>query len=132
MGGRPFFVPAEANQVMPYLAVTDGRRLLDFLVAVFDAAVLRRHEEEDGRLAHAAVRIGECVIELSDASAAWGPTPAALHVYVPDVEATYRKALEHGAVSLHAPMDMEYGERGSAVEDPVGNKWYIATPSPSK
>jgi PhnB protein len=125
---RAAFIPVDANQVMPYLTVTDGKRLLDFLVGVFDAAVVRRHEESDGRLAHAAVRIGDSIIELSDASTGWGPTPAALHVYVPDVEATYHKALDHGATSLHAPMDQEYGERSCAVQDPFGNKWYVATP----
>jgi uncharacterized glyoxalase superfamily protein PhnB len=50
-----------------------------------------------------------------------------LHVYVPDVDFVYRRALEHGAHALMEPADMDYGERGCAVRDPHGNNWYIAT-----
>src|SRR6185436_5248707 len=59
-------------------------------------------------------------------------SPAALHVYVPDCDATYRRALEAGAVTLGSagvgqPADRPYGERAAFVSDPVGNIWFIAT-----
>jgi uncharacterized glyoxalase superfamily protein PhnB len=41
--------------------------------------------------------------------------------------AVYQQAIEAGATSLMAPMDMEYGERGAGIEDVGGNHWYIAT-----
>src|SRR5947207_11207055 len=55
------------------------------------------------------------------------PNPAALHVYLKDVDATYDRAIQAGATSLYAPTDHEYGERGASVKDAGGNHWYLAT-----
>jgi len=111
------YVPDGFTRVTPYLTVNGAKKLLDFLVAVFDARVADRSERPDGKLAHASVRIGDSHIELSDATEQWGPTPGAIHIY----------ALESGAQQLHEPMEMDYAERASAVQDPFGNNWYIAT-----
>jgi PhnB protein len=51
----------------------------------------------------------------------------AFHIYVPDADATYQRALDGGAESLQAPADQEWGERTANVKDPAGNCWYIAT-----
>jgi uncharacterized glyoxalase superfamily protein PhnB len=56
-----------------------------------------------------------------------GPYTCCDSYYVPDVDQTHRRALENGAQLLHEPMEMDYGERASAVRDPFGNNWYIAT-----
>jgi uncharacterized glyoxalase superfamily protein PhnB len=121
------FVPDGYGRVTPYLTVTGASQLLDFMVAVFDAQILDDTRREDNQLAHGAVRIGDAVVELAEASDNWGPTPGALHVYVADVDETHGKAVARGAPVLHEPMDMEYGERASAVKDATGNTWYIAT-----
>ena len=121
------YVPDGFTRVTPYLTVNGAQKLLDFLVAVFDARVADRSERPDGKLAHAVVRIGDAHIELSDATEQWGPTPGAIHIYVPDVDRTHRRALESGAQQVHEPMEMDYAEGASAVRDPFGNNWYIAT-----
>jgi uncharacterized glyoxalase superfamily protein PhnB len=51
----------------------------------------------------------------------------AIHLYVPDCDAVYERALQAGATSLDAPRDQEYGERSGSVKDLAGNFWYIAT-----
>jgi PhnB protein len=51
----------------------------------------------------------------------------AFHMYVPDCDATYQRALEAGGISLAEPVDQFYGERSASVKDPAGNFWYIAT-----
>jgi PhnB protein len=124
--GEPY-APDGFTRVTPYLTVKEAHKLLDFLVAVFDGRVADRTERPDGTLANAAVRIGDSTIELSEAGKEWAPMPAAIHIYVPDVDLTHRRALENGAKALHEPMEMEYSERASAVRDPFGNNWYIAT-----
>ena len=53
--------------------------------------------------------------------------PTAIHLYIPDVDAAYQRALDAGAKSLMEPADQPYGERGAGVEDLSGNRWYIAT-----
>jgi PhnB protein len=52
---------------------------------------------------------------------------AFLHVYVPDCDRTYAKALDAGATSLMAPSDQFYGDRAGGVTDMAGNIWWIAT-----
>jgi PhnB protein len=53
--------------------------------------------------------------------------PCHLHLYVPDTDAMYARALRAGATSISAPEDKPYGERGAGVRDPFGNSWFIAT-----
>src|SRR5207245_11756609 len=55
------------------------------------------------------------------------PKLNALHIYVPDTDAVYQRAIEAGGESLYPPADKPYGERGAGVKDPAGNLWFIAT-----
>ena len=56
------------------------------------------------------------------------PMPTAIHLYIPDVDQAYQRALAAGAKSLMPVADQPYGERSGGVEDVHGNRWYIATP----
>jgi PhnB protein len=53
--------------------------------------------------------------------------PCHLHVYVPDTDAAYERALWAGATSIEAPKDAPYGDRTAGVKDAFGNSWFIAT-----
>src|SRR3989442_5679730 len=99
------YVPDGFTRVTPYLTVNGAKKLLDFSVAVFDARVADRSERPDGKLAHASVRIGDSHIELSDATEQWGPTPGAIHIYVPDVDQTHRRALKMARSAARADGD---------------------------
>jgi uncharacterized glyoxalase superfamily protein PhnB len=81
----------------------------------------------DGTIMHAEVRIGGSPVELADANAEYPPRPTAIHLYVSDADAVYRRALEAGATSTHEPVDQPYGDREASVKDAFGNYWYIAT-----
>ena len=53
---------------------------------------------------------------------------AAVYVYVPDVDATYKIAIGLGAKSLREPSDERtWGDRVAGVKDTSGNTWWIAT-----
>jgi uncharacterized glyoxalase superfamily protein PhnB len=121
------YAPDGYPRVTPYLTISGAHIILDFLVAVFGARVIDRTEGPDGKIAHGAVRIGDSTIELAEATDRFGSMPGAIHIYVPDVDHAHKLALENGAEAIHDPMDMEYGERASAVKDTAGNHWYIAT-----
>jgi uncharacterized glyoxalase superfamily protein PhnB len=121
------YVPDGYARVTPFLTVDGARDLLDFLVQVFDAKIMDKTEGPDGKLAHAAVRIGDSSIELADATERFGPMQSAVHVYVHDVDETHQRALEAGGQEIHGPMEMDYGERASAIRDVAGNHWYVAT-----
>src|SRR5881397_2183231 len=72
------YAPDGFTRVTPYLTVNGAQKLLDFLVAVFDARVVDRAEQPDGKLARAAVRIGDSTIELSEAAGHWSPLPCGM------------------------------------------------------
>jgi PhnB protein len=120
-------MPDGFRPVTPYLIVSGAAGLIDFLEKVFEAKQAERHANADGSIAHAAVRIGDSMVEMSDAHGQWQPMSAAIHVYVPDADAVYAKALDAGGTSVHPVKDQFYGERSGGVRDPFGNEWYIAT-----
>lgn len=76
---------------------------------------------------HAEVRIDDTVVMLADATADWPPVPSYVHVYVPDVDATYRRALEAGATSVQEPVQKDDEDRRGGVRDAGGTTWWIAT-----
>ena len=54
------------------------------------------------------------------------PLPAALYLYIDDVDETLRHALAAGATAMMEPTDEEDGDRRGGVQDPFGNMWFIA------
>jgi PhnB protein len=125
MAVNPF--PEGYRAVTPYLIVRGADRLLEFLRDAFDAEVLLRVPAPGGGVMHASARIADSIVELADPPPDGGPMPSAIHLYVPDVDATYARALRAGGTSRQVPTDHDYGERGATVEDPTGNLWFIAT-----
>ena len=119
--------PAGYNSASPYLISADAGATVAFLEAVFDGRLLRRFDHPDGRLMHAEVRIDDTVIMLSSASAGWPATPAHIHVYVPDVDATYRRAIASGATSVQEPVRKGDADKRGGVKDAGGTTWWIAT-----
>jgi PhnB protein len=117
------------TSVTPYLAVHRAAELIDFIKEVFGATETFKQPGPSGGIMHAELRIGNSMVMLGgSADMPYPETPAALHCYVDDVDAAYRRALAAGASSLHEPADQEYGERGGSVKDVFGNHWYLATP----
>jgi len=127
MSGNTEHIPSGFHTVTPYLTVGNAGDLLDFVKRVFDAEEASCYRDSEGRIMHAAVSIGDSMIELSDSTEQWKPTPCSLHIYVPDCDAVYRRAVDAGATSLYEPTDHFYGERSGGVRDTAGNNWYIAT-----
>ena len=121
------YKPDGYPSVSAYLTASDAQALVDFIVATFGAAQVRRFEREDGSIQHAELRIDDSVVMLGQAVEGWPPVPTHLHVYVPDVDATYAKALANGAESVQAPVQRADPDRRSGVKDPVGNTWWIST-----
>jgi uncharacterized glyoxalase superfamily protein PhnB len=77
---------------------------------------------------HAEVRIDDTVVMLADPPAPdRTPVPAHVHVYVEDVDATYRRALEAGAASVQEPVQKRDEDKRGGVKDSGGTTWWIAT-----
>jgi uncharacterized glyoxalase superfamily protein PhnB len=117
--------------VTPFIIHAQAPEMIDFIRKTFGAEELKRKTGEVIGL-YSEVRIGDSLIMIGGGTAArWGNLPSALHVYVDDCDAAYRRALDAGAVTLMGelgqPADRPYGERSAFVQDAFGNYWYIAT-----
>ena len=119
--------PPGHSTVSPYLVATDAAATLAFAVGVLGGTELRRMPNGSGGVAHAEVRIGESVVMVGDAAPGWPACPAHVHVYVPDVDATYRAALAAGAASVQAPERTGDEDKRGGVKDAGGTTWWIAT-----
>ncbi|HZF79092.1 MAG TPA: VOC family protein [Rubrivivax sp.] len=121
------FKPAGYTSVAAYLIVSDAAATIRFLQAVFDAQVLRSFPDEQGRLLHSEVRIDDSVVMIADSAPDWPPVPSYVHVYVPDVDATYARALEAGAEAVQQPVKKQDEDKRGGVKDAGGTTWWIAT-----
>jgi PhnB protein len=119
--------PEGYNSVSPYLIVSDARATLEFLRAVFGAEPLRMIPRDNGSLMHAEVRIGDSVVMFADAVEGWPAVSAYVHVYVPDVDASYRRALDAGGTSVAEPVQKGDADKRGGVTDPGGTTWWLAT-----
>jgi PhnB protein len=126
---QPVFKPRSYNSVSPYLIVTDAAATIRFLVTVFGAVELRRFADPSGeRLMHAEVRLDDTVIMLGDCvEGVWPAVAAHVHVYVPDVDATYAKALHNGATAVQAPVQKQDEDKRGGFKDAWGTTWWVAT-----
>ena len=118
-------VPAGYPSLIPYVAVKEAARVLDFVKAVFDAQPADVLYDEAGRLNHAEIRIGDSMLMLTEGRDDFF-TPASLYCYVPDVDAAYARAIAAGGATIHEPMDMFYGDRSAGVRDAGGNQWWLS------
>jgi PhnB protein len=114
--------------VTPYLVVPDADAELRFLAAAFGATEQLCHRNEDNSVMHAELRIGDSLIMLGQAGANWKALPAALYLWVENVDQVYAKALAAGAASESAPEDKPYGHRNAGVVDSCGITWWIGSP----
>lgn len=119
--------PSGHNSVSPYLIVKGASGTIGFLKTVFGAVELSRHTFDDGSIGHAEVRIDDSVVMLADGGEGHPAQPAHVHVYVPDVDAAYARALEAGATSIQAPVKKQDADRRGGVLDPGGTTWWIGT-----
>lgn len=126
MTSKIHHAPKGFSAITPYLIVEDAERLLVYVKQAFDAVEIECAREE-GLIRHALVRITDAMLEFSNSRAPWQPMPGAIHLYVPDSQTVYDKAVAAGGTSLFTVTDMPYGERSGGVQDPCGNHWYIAT-----
>ena len=112
--------------VTPYIIAKPAVELVDFVKEAFGAVEAFRSTGSAGGL-HCEVKIGDSVVMIGGGPS-FEPRPVAIHLYVPDVDEVYARAIAAGGTSLAEPSDQDYGERVAGVKDIGGNQWYIAKP----
>ena len=122
------FKPENYNSVSPYFIVDGAQRMIDLLKQLFNATELRRYAHPDGKIMHVEVRIDDSVIMIADSNEKYPPNTHLMHVYLPNVDDTYKKAIDLGCEAVEEPKqkDGDPDKRGMFT-DFAGNVWAVAT-----
>lgn len=131
--GKP--IPAGMHSVTPHLVCAGAADAIEFYKKAFNAVETARLPGPDGKLMHAAVRIGDSMVMLTDESPDWGcfgprslkGSPVTIHLYVDDVDAVVDQAVKAGGKIIMPVEDMFWGDRYGKLEDPFGHHWSVAT-----
>jgi len=128
------YIPEGYNAVIPALAFKGADAAIKWYKTVFNAKEKMRFNNPDGSIAHAEITIDDNVIMLSEENLEFNRSPKTLKgnsvnlcVYVPDVDATVKKAVDNKAKLVKPAEDQFYGDRSGRIEDPFGYLWIIST-----
>ena len=127
--------PKGYHTVTPSIVVSDAAKAIDFYKRAFGAEEIGRMPGPDGRIMHAEIKIGDSLIMLGEENEQWGTRSplstkgvhGSLHIYVPDVDMAFERALQAGAKVRYPLEDAFWGDRYGKVTDPFGHEWGIAT-----
>jgi uncharacterized glyoxalase superfamily protein PhnB len=122
------FKPAGYNSVSPYIIANDCNRMAELLKGIFNAVELRKYDNADGKVMHMELKVDDSVIMAADSNDQYPPNQLVIHVYVPDVHATFRKAIELGCTAIQEPTNKpgDPDTRGT-FKDYQGNMWSVST-----
>jgi PhnB protein len=128
-------VPEGYQRVVPYLAVDDAKKAIEFYKRAFGATEGSMMTAPDGMIAHCELQIGDSVVMLADPLPQFatrppteiGATTVGLFSYVENVDEAIQTAAEAGATVTMPPEDQFWGDRFGQVRDPFGHLWQLAT-----
>lgn len=117
-------IPAQYLPVMPYLILNKADDFLDFAKAVFNATEQLIVPREDKSIMHGEIKIGDAVLMIAQSTEHWHQKNAGMFIFVEDVDAVYRLAIQKGSKSMQEPGLQDYSYT-AGFEDPFGNQWWI-------
>jgi PhnB protein len=128
-------IPDGMHSITPHLVCAGAADAIEFYKKAFGAVEGGRMPGPDGKLMHAQIMIGDSHIMLADEFPDWGSvgpkalggTPVTIHLYVPNADEVFQRALDSGATVKMPIGDMFWGDRYGIVTDPFGHSWSIAT-----
>ena len=126
-------IPSGYHSITPSLVCKNAAQAIEFYKKAFSADVRSRMATPDGKVAHAELKIGDSMVFVADEFPEMGavaPPPGftfGLYLYVDDVDAVFKSALDAGA-KVHQPLqDQFWGDRNGSLIDPFGYRWGVAT-----
>jgi len=124
------YVQEGFTAVTPYLYAKI--ELLDFLKQAFDAQIVHAPQPDAAGNFHAEAKIGDAHLLFGNGYFSDPSMAAAIYLYVPDTDATFKRALSLGARSVREPHTETWGDRVAGIKDTSGNTWWLATHKPQK
>lgn len=129
------FMPDGQHVITPHLIVKNSLEAIKFYEQAFGAELIARAPgTTPNSTMHAEIRIGGAAVFLMDAqgpqlpeSKLRAPPNQVIHMWVPDADATFARALAAGATVTMPLADQFWGGRYGHVLDPFGHVWAIAT-----
>lgn len=122
------YKPEGYNAISPYLVVDGAQKMVDLLKSIFNGETLRRFDREDGSITHVEIKIDDSVLMIGDATPEYPANRHLLHVYVPDVDHTFKKAMEAGCITIEEPRTREDDpDKRGTFEDFAGNHWAVSS-----
>lgn len=124
----PSHKPPGHPAVSSYLTVADAEACLAFIETTLGGRVLTRHRREDGSIMHAEVRVADSVIMVGQPEGGDAGAGSDVHVYLPDVDASFDRMISAGGQAMQAPrQNPGEADRRAGVTAPDGTRWWIAT-----
>ena len=131
-------IPDGYHTVTPYLSIQGAGKALEFYKKAFGAEEMVLMPMPGGKIGHAEIRIGDSTVMLADefpdmpdavtkSPGTLGATTFGICLYVPEVDAAFKRAVDAGATVKRPVKDQFYGDRSGVIEDPFGHIWTIAT-----
>jgi PhnB protein len=125
-------VPEGLHTITPQLSIEGAAKAIDFYKKAFGAEEIMRAPDPSGtKIWHAMLRIGVSTFFVNDVFPEMGPDAKQSHsilwLYLPDVDAWFKRAVDAGARPTMPPADMFWGDRMAHVVDPFGQQWALAT-----
>jgi PhnB protein len=128
-------IPEGYHTVTPYLSVDDAAKAIDYYKKAFGAKERVRMDAPGGKIGHAELEIGDSLVMLADSfpqsstkpPKELGGTSASVFMYVEDVDAVVKRAVDEGATVTMEVADQFWGDRFGSVQDPFGHSWALAT-----
>lgn len=122
------YKPKSYNSLSPYFIVDGAQKLVDLLKKVFNATELRRFDMPDGTIMHIELKIDDSIIMMGDASEKFPAIRQLVHIYVPNVDEVFQKAIAAGCISVEPPKQQEGDpDKRGTFKDFAGNTWSIGT-----
>jgi PhnB protein len=128
-------IPQGFHTVTPSLVVRDAAKAIDFYKKAFGAEERMRMAGPGGKITHAELKIGDSMIFLHDempemgakSPESLGGSASSLFLYVPDVDSSFKRAVDAGGKSTMPVTDMFWGDRFGSLTDPFGHTWGLST-----
>jgi PhnB protein len=138
---------AACSDVTVAITVSNPPEAIDFYSEVLGAREVLRVNDKEGKIAHAALVIGDSVLFINGeypevgrvsptrlaaggnkkAKSGASPSSVALHVFVNDAKTAHRNALKAGCKEVLQPREEFWGDVRSTLTDPFGHHIVLST-----